>query len=418
MSTSLPSSAGPAQADPRFSADEKPPEEARTPRSIHWGWILGVWTFVGMLRATQRYLRAGDLQPDLSYAWWSALGNNLFLAYLWAALTPSVMRIARRFAPGRIPVIRLVPIHLLYGIGIAVVHTALSHLIYKVLLAPEVTWADFGRHFASSALMTGPTRISTYLEIVGVTWGLDYYRVYREREVRASNLQAQLAEARLEALKLQLRPGFVFNALNTILPLIYRNAQAAARTVVQLGDLLRLSLKSSVTQLVSIQEEVHFLKLYLQIEKTRLADRLSTGFEIAPEASTAGVPNLILQPIVESAVARVSASTAGGGRIQISARREWDALRLEVSDDAKDVVQDIAARAVQEGNLATTRRRLDHLYGDAYRCEVTPLDGGGLRVALTLPYSPAPVDQRSVARTGPRRTGPALAAPETGGART
>jgi hypothetical protein len=342
-----------------------------------------------------------ELQPDASYAWWSALGNNLFLAYLWAALTPLVMRIARRWAPGRTRLIRLVPVHLLGGIAVALLHTVLSHLLYKVLIAPEVTWAEFAGNFAASALMTGPTRISTYLEIVGVTWGLDYYRVYREREVRASLLQTQVAEARLEALKLQLRPAFVFNALNAILPLIYRNAQAAARTVVQLGDLLRLSLKSGATQLVPLQEELHFLELYLQIEKTRLADRLSVSFEIDPQASSAGVPNLILQPVVENAVSRASGAP-GRGHITVSARRAWDALQLEVSDDAAQAPADPAVRAAMESNLAKTRRRLDHLYQEAYRFEVLPLSGGGQQVVLSLPFSaaPAPAD-----RTGHRVAG-------------
>jgi hypothetical protein len=324
------------------------------------------------------------------------------------------MAIARRWAPGRTRLIRLVPVHLLLGVAVALLHTVLSHLLYKLLLAPEVSWTEFARNFASSALMTGPTRISTYLEIVGITWGLDYYRGYREREVRASILQTQVAEARLEALKLQLRPAFVFNALNTILPLIYRNAQAAARTVVQLGDLLRLSLKSGVTQLVPLQEEFHFLELYLQLEKTRLADRLSVAFEIDPEASSAGVPNLILQPIVENAVSRVSAASARG-HIRVSARRAWDALRLEVSDDAAPAPADPSVRAAMEANFAKTRSRLDHLYQDAYRCEVLPLPEGGQQVVLSLPFSPAPVSERVAARA-PARRAPAARPPAPEGA--
>ena len=405
-SPSFPVRAPDADAGP---SDERPAASPAPQGRIHWGWILLAWTFVGTLRATQRYLRGGELQPDASYAWWSALGNNLFLAYLWAALTPVVMRIARRWAPGRTRLIRLVPVHLLLGVAVALLHTVLSHLLYKLLLAPEVTWAEFARNFASSALMTGPTRISTYLEIVGITWGLDYYRGYRERELRASILQTQVAEARIEALKLQLRPAFVFNALNTILPLIYRNAQAAARTVVQLGDLLRLSLKSGARQLVPLQEELHFLELYLQIEKTRLADRLSVTFEIEPQASSAGVPNLILQPIVENAVSRASGAS-GGGHIRVSARRAWDSLRLEVSDDATLAPADPAVRVAMESNLAKTRSRLDHLYQEAYRCEVLPVPEGGQQVVLSLPYSPAPVSDRAAPRA-PRRRAPAATPP-------
>jgi hypothetical protein len=412
MSEGLPFPAPQPGAGVAVVPENQPPEET-PPQRVHWGWILAIWTFVGTLRATQRFLRSGELQPDMAYSWWAALGNNLFLAYLWAALTPAVMKIARRFAPGRVPLAKLVPVHLAAAVAVALLHTVLSQLIYKLLLAPEVSWTELARNFASSALTTGPTRISTYLEIVGITWGLDYYRMYREREIQASNLQAQLADARLEALKLQLRPTFVFNALNTILPLIYRNAQAAARTVVQLGDLLRLSLKSGATQLVALDDELHFLELYLQIEKTRLADRLSVTFEIEREAASAAVPNLILHPLVENAVARAGVSP-GGVRIRITGRRLWDSVRVEVSDETTEAPQDPAMRAMQESNLAKTRRRLEHLFPGRYACEVLPL-AGGQQVALTMPYAFAPIADRVPRRTGSRRTG-GLAPPATGGA--
>ena len=325
------------------------------------------------------------------------------------------MAIARRWAPGRTRLIRLVPVHLLLGVAIALLHTVLSHLLYKLLLAPEVSWTEFARNFASSALMTGPTRISTYLEIVGITWGLDYYRGYREREVRASILQTQVAEARLEALKLQLRPAFVFNALNTILPLIYRNAQAAARTVVQLGDLLRLSLKSGATQLVPLQEELHFLELYLQIEKTRLADRLTVTFEIDPQASSAGVPNLILQPIVENAVSRGRAARRAGATSASprAAPGTRCGSRSRTTQPWRPQTRPCGSRwrptspRPAAASITCTRTRTG--------VRSCPIPEGGQQVVLSLPYSPAPVSER-VAVRAPARRAPAAAPPAPEGA--
>lgn len=357
-----------------------------------WVTLLGVWTFVGLLRGTQRYFHGSELEPDFSYAWWSAVQNNLVLAYLWAALTPLSMRIARRFSLERTPMLRLVPIHLLAAAGVALLHALLSHVLYKLALAPHVTWGEFFDNFARSAVIAGPTRVATYVEIVGVTWGLDFYRTYREREIEASNLQRQLAEARLDALKLQLHPAFVFNALNTLLSLIYREPRAAARTVVQLGDLLRLSLKSGAARLVTLKEELTFLDLYLRIERTRLKDRLSVSFSIEPETLSASVPNLILQPLVEAAIAQGVSSHAGTGSIEVRALRQERMLVLEVLEKATEPQTDPGILSAEGPALDRTRRRLEHLYAENHRLERSRVwaDGVGIgqKVTVAIPFSP------------------------------
>jgi len=357
-----------------------------------WGVLLGVWTFVGLLRGTQRYFHGNELTPDLSYAWWSAVQNNLVLAYLWAAFTPLSMRAARRFSIGRTPWLRLVPIHLLAAAGVALLHTVLSNVLYKLALAPEVTWEEFFQNFARSAAITGPTRVATYLVIVGVTWGLDSYRTYREREIEASNLQTQLAEARLDALKLQLHPAFVFNALNTVLSLIYKDPRAAARTVVQLGDLLRLSLKGGAARLVTLKEELAFLEIYLKIERTRLQDRLSVSFSIEPEALSAAVPNLILQPLVETAIAQSVASHTGSGSVEVRAIRRERTLVLEVLEKGTAAQTDPGMLPAEGTALDRTRRRLEHLYPEDHRLERSRVwaDGVGVgqKVTLAIPFAP------------------------------
>jgi len=386
-------------------------------RSFGWIALLGVWTFVGLLGGTQRYLQGNELESGASYAWWRAVESNLVLAYLWAVLTPLTMRIARRFSIDRTPVLRLIPIHLLAAAGIALLHTALSNVIYKLALAPDVTWSALIENFARSAVITGPTRVATYLEIVGVTWSLDYYRTYQEREIRNSNLQTQLAEARLEALKLQLQPAFVFDTLNAVLPLIYRDPPAAARTVVQLGGLLRLSLKNGATGLVTLKEELAFLELYLQIERTRLQDRLSVSFSIEPEALSAAVPNLLLQPLVEGAIAQGVSAHAGSGTIEVRAFRREKMLVLEVSETGTQRRTGLGPFHGEDSGLPRTLRRLEHLYPGEHRCERSRLwaegPGAGHKVTVAIPFASLPEKEKRPAREGPGSPSNALTVGET-----
>jgi len=346
-------------------------------------WIAGIWTFVAVLRATQRYLRGGELEPD-PYVFWSALGDNLFLAALWAAATALVMRIARRFPfPGE-SLARLVPVHLAAAVAAALAHTLVSSVAYKLFLAPGVGWDELFRNFATSALMTGPSRLATYFEIVAVTWGLDDYRAYREKELRASLLQAELAEARLDALKLQLHPTFLFNALAVLRPTIHRDPRAAARLVVELGDLLRLSLKNGAARLVPLREELKFLELYLKIEKTRLGGKLAVSIRADRGVLDAAVPSLLLQPLAEAALAAGGAELS---RIDVEARQRDGRLTLAVRAGADPPASGGAAGLPRASvaAIARARRRLQHEYPGDHSIE---WDAAGRATAVEIPCVP------------------------------
>jgi hypothetical protein len=338
--------------------------DARTPRQrwIAAAWIAGVWLFVGILQATQRYLRGHELEPD-SWAFWSALGDNLFLAALWAAATPLVMRIARRYPfPGK-PLPVLLAVHIPAGAAVVLLHTVVSHFVYRMLIAPGVAWADLLANTVESALMTGASRFATYVEIVGVTWGLDGYRGWRRREIRASNLQAQLAGERLESLKLQLHPEFLFQTLGQLRSTIRRDPAAAARTIVALGELLRLSLKNGGQRLVRLDEELRYADLYLKIESTRLERDVRLSTHVSRGVLEAAVPSLLLQPLVEAAVA--SAETPSS--VEISAGQEDGRLRLRIHADGGSPGGD-GARAIYRA-----RRRLDLEYPGTHILEWSSL---------------------------------------------
>jgi LytS/YehU family sensor histidine kinase len=224
--------------------------------------------------------------------------------------------------------------------------------------------------------------------VLGAAHALAYYRRYRRRELYASRLEAQLARAQLQVLKMQLHPHFLFNTLNAISALVHKDADLAERTIARLGDLLRLTLENAGAQEVSLQEELDFVTLYLEIEQARLGPRLGVHFAVEPEARGACVPNLILQPLVENAVRHGIAPYPRAGRVELVARREADRLRVEVRDDGPGL-----AGGAREGlGLSNTRARLWQLYGPAHSFEMTNGPGRGVTVALTLPFRESPAD--------------------------
>lgn len=355
-------------------------------RWIAAAWIAGVWIFLAVLQATQRYLRGRELEPN-PWAFWSALADNLVLAALWAAATPVVMRIARRYPfPGtRIPV--LAAVHVAAGAAFALLHTLAANVLYKLVLAPGVTWRELVANCVASALTTGPTRIATYLQIVGVTWGLDDYRAWREREIRASALQLALAKERLESLKLQLHPAFLFQTLALLRTTIRRDPRAAARTIVELGDLLRLSLKNGGKRLVRLSEEVRYAELYLKIEKTRLGCDLAVTVRVPREALDAAVPSLVLQPLVEAAVAAAGPSPAS---IEITAAHRDGRMTLAVRAEPYDPGGAAAPPGASAAVIERARRRLDLEYPGQHRLEWSSV---AREATVEIPFAPLPEER-------------------------
>jgi hypothetical protein len=282
------------------------------------------------------------------------------------------MRLARRYPfPGRsLPV--LLAVHLPASAAVALLHTFVSHVVYKVTLAPGVSWSELLANWLPSAVVTGPTRIATYLQIVGVTWGLDDYRAWREGEIRASLLQAQLARERLEALKLQLHPAFLFQTLALLRSTIRRDPRAAARTIVELGELLRLSLKNGGQRLVRLSEELRYADLYLRIESTRLERELGVRLLVPREILDAAVPSLVLQPLVEAAVASAHPDPA---RVEISAERRDERMTLRIRADTGKFPGRSAPPAASADAIARARRRLDLEYPGEHRLQWSSLTG-------------------------------------------
>lgn len=224
-----------------------------------------------------------------------------------------------------------------------------------------------------------------YLLIVAYSYGREYYQRFREREFRALQLEASLSKARLEALRMQLQPHFLFNTLNATAALIHTDPEAADLMLTRLSSLLRITLDRADVQLVPLEEELRFLTLYLEIEKVRFQDRLTVVQDIEPAALTAPVPYMILQPIVENAIRHGISRKPGQGRLNVRVCLENGCLRLEVADDGIGL-----AAAAQTGHrpgvgLSNVRARLQQLYGDSALLALVDNPGGGTRVIIKLP---------------------------------
>jgi LytS/YehU family sensor histidine kinase len=227
--------------------------------------------------------------------------------------------------------------------------------------------------------------VTTYLPIVLIAHVASYYQRFRERELRSSQLQAQLEKARLQALKSQLQPHFLFNTLNSISALMLTDVEAADRMITRLGDLLRISLETAGTQMTTLSRELEFVNCYIEIEKVRFEERLNVCIEVAPETLDASVPHLLLQPLVDNAIKHGISRRVAGGEIRISATKNDGDLNLEVRDNGPGLHEPSHSSSSGVG-LRITRERLETIYGQHHSVELLTLQEGGAVARVSIPF--------------------------------
>jgi two-component system LytT family sensor kinase len=360
----------------------------RDPASAHqvripaWFLIL-LATLFGIAAARQHVLSMGmrfdGYRPPLAHG----LAMRMPFWYLWALAVPPLQWVARRYPLDRMRWLPGAALQVSMAIVFSFVHRALELgvqlLLPQRLFLMGAPYPESWGEFVTSALAGN---LGLYAILMAAVYCADYYARYRERELAASQLQAQLAGAQLQALRMQLNPHFLFNALNSISMLVRggRNPEAV-RMLAGLGDLLRSVLEEERPHEVPLRDELQFLERYLEIEQIR-AGRLQVRMDVAPETMDARVPNLILQPIVENAIRHGIARSSTASLVEIGARRENGSLLLSVRDDGPGMSEE-----GREGvGLRNTRARLAGMYGDAQGLEIGDADEGGALVTLRLPF--------------------------------
>lgn len=324
--------------------------------------------------------------------WKDAFAEQVPFWLVWALLTPLILRMPAKIPIGRHSWVRSLLLHIPAAIAFSFVHLLIYFSILAVLREREVilvrSIGDFIRMIPKLNL---GLRLWSYFLIVAVGYAINYYNRYQEGAVRASELEANLANAQLQALKMQLHPHFLFNTLNSISALLHKDLDSADRMIARLGDFLRLTLENSGTTTVSLQEELQFLQCYIEIERIRFQDRLTLDLDIDSRATAAQIPNLILQPIVENAIRHGIAARANAGMIKIRARCNNGKLSIDISDNGPGLPENRNPSKFHEGlGLTNTRSRLQQLYGNDYKFELINAPGGGALVILEMPLQSGP----------------------------
>jgi sensor histidine kinase YesM len=321
---------------------------------------LVAWGTVGLVFATQLqyfFRRSGG-----GMTWRDSLLWELPRWCLWAIFAPFVTKLARLYPVRRQNAATRIVLHTICAAVISLIHVTAFVFVVHLLRFSTATAARFGDLFQSTFALDFHVGIAVY-------WLILLLRQSSDSEQRMARLQAELTQAQLQALKMQLHPHFLFNTLNSISSYLRKDVEIADEMIGRLGDFLRLTLQSPHDEEIALEQELEFLKQYLDIEKLRFQERLQTDFEIDKETLHAVVPNFLLQPIVENAVRHGIANHPGKGRIRVSAMRKEDHLQITVSDTGPGIKDPI-----QPGvGLTTTKNRLERMYGSAAQFELTTL---------------------------------------------
>lgn len=350
------------------------------PTMLRGTLVFGAWTAYGVLCSWQSHYWYAFTRTPMSWA--DSFRYEMAYAYLWCAFSPLILWFADRFRLER----QTWPKHLLAHTGLLVVLVPTIKLLFDFLTAPptsafhEFTWEKLFRSVES----TFDTGTLLYAVVILVEHAFIYYERYQSGLIKASQLQTQLVQAQLQALRMQLHPHFLFNTLNTIMALVHEDADMAERTITRLSELLRLFLASSTVHEVPLCEELRILDLYLEIERARFEDRLRVHYNVAEDLTDAMVPSLVLQPLVENSIRHGLGHRAAPGWIAIFAERDQQKLVLRIVDNGVGLPEDWPPPHPGVG-LAITRGRLESLYGAEHSLELKNIAAGGTEARITMP---------------------------------
>lgn len=358
-----------------------------------WLIVFGVWTLFGLFFASQFALQNQLSENPIPF--WRILSWQLASGYAWFIASPLILWLSKRYPFEGDKWKASVPIHIVVSIIVSLGILAIdTYVLPKLGYLARYQLNSFWETYKILFFVNFHFSIAIYWGVVAIHQAILYYRKYRERELKTSQLEARLAQSRLQVLKMQLHPHFLFNTLNAISELVHRDPDTADRMLTDLSDLLRMSFENLEVQEIPLKQELEFLRKYLEIEQTRFHDRLEVKMDIAADTLDASVPNMILQPLVENAIKHGISPKAEGGQINIGASRNNGHLNLSVSDDGVGVAD---TSLVEEGvGLSNTRRRLKHLYGDGHKFELRPEGDRGVSVRLDIPYKPHKDQPRSI----------------------
>ena len=347
---------------------------------VQWLAYFVGWTLFAIFLVTQD---AAQCHFQNRHIDWNEIFAGWFTeAYLWALLAPLVWFLAKHWPLDSRAWRANVFAHIFFSVLVAILEATLFSLIFFYCVhKPKATFAatlwyvlpvDF--HF----------NLAIYWGITVVQYSTSMYRKYQEQQLRASELQRQLIQSRLGALRAQLHPHFLFNTLNAIVVLIRQHKTTEAdEMLTNLSQLLRQTLEDWEIQEVPLHKEIEFLKLYLDIEQVRFQDRLKIEMELAPETLDSLVPCFLLQPLVENAIRHGIAKSSSAGSLTLTSRLVDSMLEIQVCDDGPGF-SDGEMQSSKGMGLKNTRARLRELYGDEQSLRLENSSQGGTVATVTI----------------------------------
>jgi two-component sensor histidine kinase len=354
-------------------------------KQAHWQWIALIWISIALFSAIQNVL---VMQAEKHRYSLSRLFVLLVLSWLvWVLATPLVLRLGRQFRPTRFKPIPWWLVHVaafaLISLTSAAWEGALEEFLNPLLKSPppgpfRLVWVET---LYNEILLY----VSLYAGLLAINYILESKQRLIRQQIETARLNEQFSKAQLDALRRQIEPHFLFNALHAITGLVREGRNDAAVTMIaKLSDFLRKVVDTSDRHEVPLGEEVQFLQKYLDIQKVRFADRLQLSVDVPEELRAAQVPSLILQPIVENSIKHGIAKEARGGWIRVTAYRLDGRLTLRVYNDGPGLPRDCESKPSGIG-IANLRSRLRAMFGEAFELSLRN-HAAGVEVLISVPF--------------------------------
>jgi hypothetical protein len=352
--------------------------------SVQQGWrtrikpflpvIVLLWIVLIAVSSTSR------APAGVERTWAQGLKNSTLSWTIWVLVTPLIVLIDRLLPVSRDRFFQRLALHTPLSLIVTAVRQFLYYAAASLVLhsGPPLDALRFSfRGLFQSAFLS-------YWVIIFVYYSLEYQENVKQRELQALELERLISESRVETLRAQLRPNFLFNTLSAISAYVERSPRIARRMLEELGELLRLSLRYSDDPEVPLAQEIGFLEHYLEIQKARFEASLGTAVDADPDVLHALVPTFILQPLVEATILH-GTSDLRESRVEIRAWRDSGHLRLSIRDESRTLERE--ASGIGGIGISNTRERLKRMYGDREQTfEVVSEPGKGVRFDLSIPF--------------------------------
>lgn len=355
----------------------------RTKSIKFWATFFPGVVAIGLLVTGRRLLGAGPNLEETQIL--MILIDEMTGAMSIVPLAPPGIYLAFKFRMDRWDRFGLLPLHLLFFLGLATTQSLLMEA-FRSVLYPWLLNYSRSVYLVERVIFELPMQMLSYASMLILVYSIDAAQRSRQNKLQNARLESQLLEAKLEVLRLQLNPHFLFNTLNMVSSMMYSNVDRADQMLTRLSDFLRQVLASSGEQQVSLEREMELLEHYISIMDARFGESLEVEFDVDPKARGVEVPCFLLQPLAENAIEQCSENDIEPIQLRVAAQRHGDFLELSVQDNGPGFSGASETAFGKGAGLTVTRDRLIHLYGENQNLQLDNASGGGAMVRIRIPH--------------------------------